>query len=87
MPSGGAYRCVLRLSPKITEAEIEWLATQVNAAFDAQKRIDMLIIVRTYEGQELGDIFDTEAFSAQLRSARQVSRYTVVRAPAWASTR
>jgi hypothetical protein len=86
LPSDRVDLRVFEVVAKITEADIEWMAAQVNAAFDAQKRIDMLIIMRNYEGAELGAIFDAEAFKAQLRSARHVRRYAVVGAPAWAST-
>lgn len=58
---------VFEVVAKITEADIEWMAAQVNAAFDAQKRIDLLIIMRNYEGAEIGAVFDAEAFKAPLR--------------------
>lgn len=86
LPSHRTDLRIFEVVAKITEADIEWMAAQVNAAFDAQKRIDMLIIMRNYEGAELGAIFDAEAFKTQFRSARHVRRYAVVGAPAWAST-
>ncbi len=86
LPSERADLRVFEVVAKITQTDIEWMAEQVSAAFDAHKRIDMLIIMRNYEGAELGAIFDAEAFKAQLRSARHVRRYAVVGAPAWAST-
>lgn len=83
-PAGRRDLLVFEVSAKITEADIEWMAARVQAAFDQQDEIDMLIVMRNYEGAELGAIFDADAMKAGMRSLSQVRRYAVVGAPAWA---
>ncbi|WP_054143247.1 STAS/SEC14 domain-containing protein [Bosea sp. AAP35] len=75
---------IFEIVAKITEADIEWMAARVQTAFDTVETIDMLIIMRHFEGAELGAIFDAEAMKAQMRSLRHVRRYGVVGAPFWA---
>lgn len=75
---------VFEIVAKITEADIEWMAARVQAAFDTLGEIDMLIIMRHFDGAELGAVFDADAMKAQMRSLRHVRRYGVVGAPFWA---
>ncbi|NMG41863.1 hypothetical protein GRZ55_21765 [Chelativorans sp. ZYF759] len=69
---------------KITRADVEWMADVLRAAFEAQDSLDILIVMKRYEGIEAGAIFDRKALSAQARSASQVDKYAVVGAPDWA---
>ena len=73
------------IEAKIARADIEWMARRVENAFERHDTIDMILLIPHYEGAELGAVFDAEAFKAQMRSARHVSRYAVVGAPAWAA--
>lgn len=83
-PGGRPDLLIFEIVAKITEADIEWMAARVQTAFDAVGTIDMLIIMRQFEGAELGAIFDADAMKVQMRSLRHVRRYAVVGAPAWA---
>ena len=75
---------VFEILGKITEPDIEWMAGAVDAAFKAQGEIDMLLVMRRYDGAEVGALFDGEAIKVQFQSLVHVRRYAVVGAPAWA---
>lgn len=83
-PGGRADLLVFEVVAKITETDIEWMAARVQAAFDTQGEIDMLIIMRHFDGAELGAVFDADAMKAQMRSLKHVRRYGVIGAPFWA---
>ena len=85
MPTGRSDLLIFEVVAKITEADIEWMSARVAAAFDEQDEIDMIIVMRHYDGVELGAIFDAKAIQAGMRSLRHVRRYAVVGAPAWAA--
>lgn len=69
----------------ITDADMGWMASRVQAAFDQQDEIDMLIVMRFYDGMETGAVINSEAMKAGARSLRHVRRYAVVGAPTWAT--
>jgi hypothetical protein len=75
---------VFEISAKIAKADIEAMAQQIDAAFDAYDKIDILLIMTDFEGMDAGAAFDREALGAQARSIRHVRKYGVVGAPAWA---
>lgn len=75
---------VYEIAAQITKPDIEEMAREVEAAFDAHDRIDILLIMLHFEGMEAGAVFDREALGAQMRSVRHVRKYGVVGAPAWA---
>ena len=60
------------------------MAAEIDAAFDAYDKIDILLILSDFEGADAGAVFDRDALSAQVRSVRHVRKYGVVGAPAWA---
>jgi hypothetical protein len=72
------------IAGKIAKVDIEGMAKQIDDAFDAYDRIDILLIMSDFEGLDAGAVFDPEALGAQLRSVRHVHKYGVVGAPAWA---
>jgi hypothetical protein len=74
---------VFDIAGKIDKADIETMAHEVDAAFDAFEKIDMLLIIADFEGLEPGAVFDRDALGAQVRSVRHVRKYGVVGAPAW----
>lgn len=67
---------------KIRRADIEGMAQAVDAAMDAHKMIDILLVFTDFEGVTLGALFDGEAMRVGLRSNTHVRRYAVVGAPA-----
>jgi hypothetical protein len=75
---------VFEIAGKIAKPDIEGMAKQIDDAFDAFDRIDILLIMKDFEGLDASAIFDREALGAQVRSVRHVHKYGVVGAPAWA---
>ncbi len=72
------------IADKISKVDIEDMARQIEEAFDAHDRVDILLIMSDFEGLDAGAVFDGEALGAQVRSIRHVRKYGVVGAPAWA---
>jgi len=72
------------IAGKISKADIEDMARQIDSAFDAYDRIDILLIMSDFEGLDMDAALDREALGAQMRSVRHVDKYGVVGAPAWA---
>ena len=70
---------------KISKPDIEWMSEIVDDAFDRLGEVDMLLVMKHYDGTELGARFSGEAAAAQIRALGHVRRYAVVGAPAWAS--
>jgi hypothetical protein len=75
---------VFDIAGKIAKTDIEHMAKEIDTAFDAYDRIDILLILADFEGMEAGAVFDRDALGAQMRSVRHVRKYGVVGAPAWA---
>jgi hypothetical protein len=75
---------VFEIAGKISKLDIEDMARQIDAGFDAYDKIDILLIMSDFEGAKAGAVFDGEALGAQVRSVRHVRKYAVVGAPGWA---
>lgn len=60
------------------------MARNVEAAFEEMETIDILLIMRNYDGAEFAAVFNAETLKSQADSARHVRKYAVVGAPAWA---
>jgi hypothetical protein len=75
---------VFDVDGKIAKPDIEKMAREVDAAFDAYERIDILLIMADFEGLDADAVFDREALRSQVRSIRHVRKYGVVGAPVWA---
>jgi hypothetical protein len=73
-----------QVSSKITKADIEWMADELKTAFAAQGEVDMLILIKQWDGIEIGAVFDAKSISAQAEANSHVRRYAVVGAPTWA---
>lgn len=69
---------------KIAKADIEAMARQVDAAFDAYDKIDILLIMTDFDGMDVDAAVDRDALASQIRSIRHVRKYGVVGAPAFA---
>jgi hypothetical protein len=83
-PSPRDTLLVFEISGKITKTDIEGMASQVDAAFDALETIDLLLIMTDFEGLDAGAVFDGPSMEVQARSIRHVRKYGVVGAPALA---
>ena len=71
---------------RIAAPDVEWMAGVLEAAFEAHETVDILIVMRDYQGLDIGAAFDPKALRAQARAAAHVGRYAVVGAPDWAET-
>ncbi len=83
-PSPRDTLLVFDIAGKVTKADIEGMASQVDAAFDDLETIDLLLVMSDFEGLEAGAVFDGPSLGAQARSIRHVRKYGVVGAPALA---
>ncbi len=83
-PSPRDTLLVFEISGKISKADIEGMASQVDAAFDTLETIDLLLIMTDFEGLDAGAVFDGPSLEVQARSIRHVRKYGVVGAPAFA---
>lgn len=72
------------INGRIHKPDIEWMARTLEGAFRAQDQVDILIIMRNWQGIDLGAAFDGEALAAQARANSHVRKYAVVGAPGWA---
>lgn len=85
-PSGRADLLAFEVAGRLTAPDVEWMAARATDGFDRLGTVDMLIVVRDWQGADLGAMADPAMLTAQLRSLRHVRRYAVVGAPAWART-
>jgi hypothetical protein len=69
---------------RIREADIEAMARTLDNAFDRFGTVDILIVMRHWEGLDMSAAFDGPALRAQGRAAAHVRKYGVVGAPLWA---
>jgi hypothetical protein len=70
---------------RIERDDISHMARTLEAAFTRQDKVDILILIKDWEGIAPGAVFDPEALATQARANTHVRRYAVVGAPAWAS--
>ncbi len=73
------------INGRIHEADIEWMARTLQLAFTQHGKVDIIIIMRQWDGIDLNAVFDSESLAAQARANRHVRKYAVVGAPAWAA--
>ena len=72
------------VSGRVRKTDIEAMARTLLAAFDELGTVDIIILMRDWEGLDMGAAFDGEALKAQARANAHVRKYAVVGAPAWA---
>lgn len=83
-PTDRADLLAFVIDGKIEKEDIEWMARRTEAAFERLDEVDIILIMRNYDGAELSAVFNAEAMKAQAQSARHVRKYAVVGAPSWA---
>lgn len=86
LPATRPALLAFEVTDKITSTDVEWMADQVQRAFDTLDEVDILILMTDYEGIEFGAAFDLKSFKVQARANRHVRRYAVVGAPTWVET-
>ena len=73
------------INGRIHEADIEWMAATLQDAFTRLGKVDILIIMKHWDGIDISAAFDSRSLAAQARANSHVRRYGVVGAPGWAS--
>ncbi len=73
-----------QVNGRIAKDDIESMALTLQAAFNAQDKVDIIIVMKHWDGIDLGAAFDAEAMKAQARANSHVRKYAVVGAPGWA---
>lgn len=69
---------------KIAQEDLEWMSRRVEEAFADRHTIDILLIMRHYDGAELSAVLNSEVLKVQAESIWHVRKYGVVGAPLWA---
>jgi hypothetical protein len=59
------------------------MAKEVDRAFEHFDEIDMLLVMRRFDGAEVGAAMDAKVLKVQFRSLVKVRKYAVVGAPTW----
>ncbi len=75
-----------RIKGEISAEDLQAMANTMNAAFDANSSVSMLLIFDQYDGVEAGAGLDLQTLRSQFRSVLKVDKYAVVGAPGFAST-
>lgn len=75
---------IFEVDARIHTADMAWMGATVSQAMEAFDRIDILLLIRRFEGATPGALFEPTALKAEAASILGVRRYVVVGAPAWA---
>ncbi|MEL6919677.1 MAG: STAS/SEC14 domain-containing protein [Pseudomonadota bacterium] len=67
---------------KVRTADAHAMFGFLNAAYEVYGKIDLMIIIRDFEGFELGMLFDGETWRAKSASLSHIDKYAVVGGPA-----
>lgn len=70
---------------RIHEPDIEWMARILDDAFTRLGKVDILIVMRNWDGIDVSAVFDSKSLGAQARASGHVRKYGVVGAPGWAA--
>jgi hypothetical protein len=84
LPATRADLFAFEVSGRIHKDDIEQMAQTLQSAFTQHGKVDILIVMRDWDGIAPGAAFDPQALAAQARANAHVRRYAVVGAPAWA---
>jgi SpoIIAA-like len=86
IPSGRPDLVIFEIDGMLDVADMKRMAQTVQAAFDQQLRIDLMIVMTNFDGVSPAAILQADAVEVAVRSLAKVRRYCVVGAPAWART-
>lgn len=82
--SGRPDLLIFEIHAELHSPDMRWMGRQVSERFDAEGRIDILILFRRFDGATAGALVEPEALKAEAASVVHVRRYGVVGAPSWA---
>jgi hypothetical protein len=86
VPSDRSDLLIFEIRNRISEADMTWMAGEVDQAIERHNRIDLMLIMTNFEGADIGAVFNGDAASVSLRSLRHLRKYAVIGAPVWART-
>ncbi len=75
---------IFEIDAKLHTADMRFMGQTVSQAMEALDRIDILLLIRQFEGATPGALFEPTALKAEAASITGVRRYVVVGAPTWA---
>lgn len=75
---------IFEVIAQLHAADMRWMGATVSQAMGACERIDILLLIRRFEGATAGAVFEPTALKAEVASITGVRRYGVVGAPSWA---
>jgi hypothetical protein len=73
------------INGRIHEPDIEWMTRTLQVAFTQHGKVDIIILMRQWDGIDLSAVFDSDSLAAQARANSHVRKYAVVGAPGWAT--
>jgi hypothetical protein len=82
-PSPRADLLTFDIFGKILTEDLDWMAKEVDRAFEHFDAVDMLLVMRRFDSAEVGAVIDPKVLKVQFRSLVKVRKYAVVGAPTW----
>lgn len=73
------------INGRIHEPDIEWMAATLQDAFTRLGKVDILIVMKHWDGIDMSAAFDSRGLAAQAQANGHVRKYGVVGAPGWAA--
>ncbi len=67
---------------KVSEEDLATMASRMEAAFETQEEVSLLLLFEHYEGNELGALLDADVVRTHFKALSGLRRYAVVGAPA-----
>jgi SpoIIAA-like len=84
VPSGRPDLVIFEIDGMLEAADMKHMARVVQDAFENQPQIDLLIIMKSFDGVSPAAILQADALQVSIESLAKVRRYCVVGAPTWA---
>ena len=66
---------------EVSEEDLEMMARRVDAAFETNEQVSVLLQYENYQGNELGALLDPEVVKTHFKALANLHRYAVVGAP------
>lgn len=75
---------IFEIHAELHSDDMRWMGERVSERFEAQGRIDILILFQRFDGATAGALVEPKALKVEAASLLHVRRYGVVGAPGWA---
>lgn len=83
-PRGDLF--AFEIDGRIHKTDMEWMADTLRKAFTRLGQVDILIVMKHWDGIDISAAFDGKALATQAEANSHVRKYGVVGAPGWAAT-